>query len=179
VATTTETKTLTFHSKHGALRLPRVKQVNRLDQLGNQHAHVYFKDENNVDISRRVYEFENGTLTLREGQDVYPDGPGGVEQDAVTWLRAHPEYNGRFFESGNEPDRPLPSDDDFHRNLRRHLLALDHDSVVGMLKQERETHARPVLLTAADETRREILALRAQIDAESSEKPPETPPEAA
>lgn len=160
----TEPSTHVFYSRHGNLRLPRVKQVMRIDQLGQQHPHVYFRDENGQEVTRRVYEFQNGMLQVQPGQDVYPDGPGGEPQDSLTWLRNHHEFNKRYHEHGNEPDRPLPSDEDFHRMLRRHLVALDVEAVVAMLAQERETHKREALIKAGEQVRREILQLRQELE---------------
>jgi hypothetical protein len=155
-------KVCTFYSRHGNLRLPRVKQHDRLGPLGDRYAHIFFTDENGREITRKVYEFERGQLTLTEGQDTYPDGPNGEMQDAVTWLRRHPEYNSRFHEEGREPGRPQPSDEDFLAAVTEAALNLDDEQITALLRQERATHQRPTLLKTADDARRRVLALKEQ-----------------
>ena len=155
-------KTATFHSRHGAFRIVRVPEFVGINSWGQQVKHQPFEG---LPVTRAVYEFEKGTLEVIEGDKnwhVLPDGPGGEMQDTIEYLRRHEEFNKRFHESGNEPDRPLPTESDFNRLLRKNLLNLDLDATVAMLQTERETHNRPELVKAADETRREILLLRQQ-----------------
>lgn len=118
---------------------------------------------------RVVYDFApGGTLEVYEGQDMLPDGPLDPEtleptvQDAVAWLDSHPLLNSRFWHEGAEPDRPLPTEDDFMELLTDAAVTLALEPVQVALAQERETHNRPLLVKAAERTLAQIEAMRAQ-----------------
>jgi hypothetical protein len=61
-----------------------------------------------------VYEFQEGWLSVVPGRDVIADGPwddkigGPSEQDALSYLRNHPDFGHRFLEI--LPAAPEPSD---------------------------------------------------------------------
>ena len=164
----TEPKTHTFYSRHRKLRLIRIPQAVVNDNWGGQITRERFPG-----VTRSIYEFENGQLTVTDGQDVFPDAPDGSAQDAVQWLRSHPEFNVRFHESGNEPDRPLPSDEDFMDMINEASLELNVDRIVELLREERESHNRASLMTFADRARKRTLALRQQLQEQGPPEPPE------
>jgi hypothetical protein len=160
----------TFYSRHGKLRLVRVPQQVVPDGWGSQVTRERFPG-----VTRVVYEFDRGQLEVEVGGKnwhVLPDGPDGEEQSTIDWLRNHSEFNQRFHESGNEPGRPLPSDEDFMGMVNAASMALDVDKITELLKNERETHNRPALVTIADRARKQALQMRQELEAQ-------TPPEAA
>lgn len=147
-----------FYSKHSHLRLIRIPKAVVSDGWGGQMTRERFPG-----VERCIYEFERGHLQVVVGGKnwhEFPDGPDGETQNTLDWLRAHDEYNARFHEAGAEPDRPLPTDEDFHKMLRRALVGLDVDKVTEMLRDERASHQREPLIKAADDTRKQILELR-------------------
>lgn len=143
----------TFRTKHTNLLLWR-KQTK---EVRNHHAELVSRDEG------VYYQFKpgpagDGVLDVYEGQDVLPDGYDAasgevVEQDAISWLRNHPDLNltdvGGFHEEGREPGRPLPTDADFLADVMLAVNALDADALEQLLEQEEATHKRPLLLGTA------------------------------
>lgn len=131
---------------------------------------------------RVAYDFApNGRLELREGQDGLPDGPidpatgERTVQDALTWITAgymdahghfgpHPGLNVRFWHEGHEPDRPLPTENDFLELLTGHVIALEVAPIEVLLAQERETHNRAVLVQAAERALAQVTATREEMD---------------
>lgn len=140
---------------------------------------------------RVAYDFApNGRLEVREGQDRLADGPLDLEtgefavQDALTWLTSgykhadgsygpHPGLNVRFWHEGHEPDRPLPTEDDFLELLTGHAIALEAAPIEVLLATERETHNRTVLVKAAERALAQVVATREEMDkAAGKGKPP-------
>lgn len=167
--TKAEPKTHTFYSRNRKLRLVRIPQATVPDSWGGLVTRERFPG-----VTRKVYEFENGQLTVTAGEDNWPDAPDGSEQDAVDWLRSHEDFNVRYHEQGNEPDRPLPTDEDFMDMVNEASMRWDVEAIVELLRTERESHNRASLVTFADRARKRTLAARQQAQAEG---PPE--PEAA
>jgi hypothetical protein len=109
-STQVKPKTITFISKGPNLYLERVPPEVRYVSQGGSIKQL-------VDKPGVVYETRNGSFTVAIGQDVLPTyyGPqvegqwfketDKEEEDAVEWLRRHPEFGDRFFEQPQEaPD---------------------------------------------------------------------------
>lgn len=148
---------------------------------------------------RVAYDFApNGKLAVREGQDMLADGPIDPAtgeprmQDALTWLTSgykgvygdygpHPGLNVRFWHEGHEPDRPLPTENDFLELLTAHTITLDVAPIEVLLSQENETHKRPVLVGAAERALGQVRATLAELERREAEAaaPKGKPPPAA
>ena len=155
MATATQTETATFFSKHGSLRLVRQPRNIVPNALGI-----------NVEHSKGVvYQFDKGRLDVEAGKDLLPDGPPDetgqpTVQDGVSWLMRHPLLNADFHREGHEPDRPLPTEDVFLEAINDAAFALDEETIVQMLAQERATHNRPTLVKAADDQRKRVIRMK-------------------
>lgn len=172
--TAEQTKTYEFYSRSRNQRLVRRPTVFTESAVGTRI----------LAQSGVRYEFQDGRLTIREGQDRIADGPIGEDgqptvQDAYAWLTRgflhtdgsygpHPLLNVTLWEDGNEPDRPRPTDDEFLEVVNDALAALDPEPLVALLERERATHNRPVLLRAAERAVTTITAMRDKL-----EEPPE------
>lgn len=142
-----QAKTSEFLSRARGLRLVRRPKVQVPTALGSIQT---LQDT-------LTYSFEpNGELQVREGQDVLADGPEGEEQDAITWLRAHPLLNDVFHEVGREPDRPLPTEEDFMASVAAATRERDPDALALLIEQEESSHGRQVLLLAAENARQSV-----------------------
>lgn len=147
MSTAVEIKTHKFYAKGRKEKLIRQPAAETYTALGAK-----------VPVQESVsYDFApEGWLEVREGQDMLPDGPVDPEtgqrtkQDAVAWLSAHPLLNTRFWHEGHEPDRPLPTEDDFLAIVTDAAAALEREPIVVALEQERATHGRPMLVKAAE-----------------------------
>lgn len=156
----TVVRTYTFNSRGDEERLVRRPKVVEETTLGRQ-------------ITRQEalrYEFApQGTLTVEEGQDVLLDGPldpvtrEPTAQDALSWLRGHDLFNVRFWEEGNEPDRPRPLEDDFLEEVTAAVAGLQVAPIQVLLDAERATHNRPLLVRAAERSIAQIEATLASI----------------
>jgi hypothetical protein len=170
MATDTQIKTVNFYSRGRNERLIRQPKVRDLSAIGTQRT-----------IQEGVrYEFApEGRIEVYEGQDMLPDGPMAVNeatgrleptpQDAISWLRAHPLFNQRFWEEGAEPDRPLPTEEAFLDVVTTAVATMapeDVEQLEAWLAQERSSHNRPVLLAAADGALRKIAQTRKALEAE-------------
>lgn len=115
------------------------------------------------------YEFMAGSLAVKQGQDVLPDGPGGAEQDAVAWLMAHPALNVEFWRDGEEPGRLQPTDREVHAEITDALIERDEVKLIAIIERERETHKRKALIDAAKDAIERLRALQGaqQEDAET------------
>lgn len=165
-------KMWTFRSKHAELCLVREPLIRTVEATGIQ------RTVNELTAIR--CKFRGGVLVVTEDvrvapvpglvpNRVMPDGVLGAEQDMLTWLRSHPDFNSRFHEDGNEPDRPLPTDDQFLEAVNDAAFRLDEEAITAMLAQERETHNRPVLVKAADDQRKRVIRMK-QLQAEQVEE---------
>lgn len=103
------------------------------------------------------YEFSpDGTLTVRVGNDVLPDGEydpdagAGTPLDAVGWLRRHHDLNVYFWEEGREPGRPQPTETEFLKSANEAFQGENVERLVELLVQERNTHGREVLIGAVE-----------------------------
>lgn len=150
----------TFYSKGDNYRAVRVPAVDQVTAYGSV---VVAKHE-------LVYDFSpDGRITLRAGDDVLPDGPfdeetGGFEsQDAITFLRRHPDRNSLFWEEGKEPGRPVPSDDVFIGLVTDAAITLNRKPIAALLDQERVTHKRDNLIRQAEAALAKIEGTRARM----------------
>lgn len=142
-----QAKTSEFLSRARGLRLVRRPKVQVPTALGSIQT---LQDT-------LTYSFEpNGELQVREGQDVLADGPEGEEQDAIAWLRAHPLLNDVFHEVGREPDRPLPTEEDFMASVAAATRERNPDWLAMLVEQEESSHGRQVLLLAAENARQSV-----------------------
>lgn len=147
MATDTQVKTIDFYSRGDNELVYRRSPVSAFTPQGAQYT-----------VADGVsYSFApDGKLSLEAGQDLLPDGPVDPEtreptlRDAAAFLRAHRQFNIRFWEEGREPDRPLPTEKDFYAVVTRATAVLDPEPIEAALMQERETHNRTVLLEAAE-----------------------------
>lgn len=140
-------KTHKFYSRGRLEKLVRQPQVDLPTAMG-----TLLRQQESV-----FYSFgPDGRLEVYEGQDVLADGPldpetmQPTEQDAVAWLTAHPLLNTRFWHDGHEPDRPLPTEQDFFAECTQAVADLTLEPVQVLLAQELETHNRPLLVAAAE-----------------------------
>lgn len=153
-------KTHRFYSRGRLEKLVRQPQVDVPTMMG-----TLLRQQESVSYSFAP----NGWLEVYEGQDVIADGPMDpetlqrTEQDAVAWLSSHPLLNTRFWHEGHEPDRPLPTENDFMATLTDAAAALTPEPVRVALEQELATHKRPVLVKAAERTLETIEAMNAQM----------------
>lgn len=150
-------KKVTFRTKHAKLRLIRKS----IREIRNHHGELISREEG------VKYEFQNGVLDVYEGQDVMADAYDAearaiVEQDAVSWLRNHPNLDSRrtggFHEEGREPGRPLPTDQDVLEEITTAAMLLDADVLEAVIDREQATHKRPVLIQAATSALEKVLA---------------------
>lgn len=136
-----------YYSRGREEMLVRRPQVDQTTPLGKQ---IRLQD------AVRYSFAPDGRLSVAEGQDMLADGPLDPEtmelttQDAVAWLEAHPQRNVRFWEEGKEPDRPLPTEEDFLAEVTAATAGLQVEPLQELLEAERASHARPVLLKAAE-----------------------------
>lgn len=162
-------KTWTFRSKHGSFCIVREPLIRSVEATGiqrtiNQESAIRCKFHQGV-----LVVTEDLTVTPAEGivpNRVMPDGPMGEPQDMVSWLRSQRDFNLRYHEEGNEPDRPLPTDDQFLEMVNDAAFALDEERITELLAQERETHNRSVLVKAADDQRKRVIRMK-QLAAET------------
>lgn len=153
--------------KYGRLRLVRQPGVPAFNALGKQQGWLQ---------KSIVYEFSDdagfGRLTLRDGQDVFQDGPLDDDgqptwQDAVAWIRQHSEYNqpgrvGGFVEDGREPGR-VPDATDVLDDIAEAGASLDPDRLEEILTEERATWKREQVVTLAE---RQLSRVRKAIEAQ-------------
>lgn len=134
-------QTVRFLSEHGRFKLIRQPQGELILPNG--------KVTRNPAQPGVNYWFEHGELTVREGQDVLadkinPDTGEIVEQDALEWLRSHPDYGNRFYEV--EPVAPDPGP--LYIQIGRLAAEADVDGLVALGDEENESWQRPEVLTA-------------------------------
>lgn len=164
MATATEVKTHTFYSRGRNERLVRQPLVRTLTAIGTQST---------VQTGVR-YEFApDGWLTVREGQDMLPDGPidengQHTMQDAVAWLTSHPLFNTRFWKEGEEPDRLRPTENEFFDVVTKAAAELDPAPIVVALQRERDSHNRKVLVQAGERALEQIERTKADVDAKAA-----------
>jgi hypothetical protein len=120
----------------------------------------------------------DGRLSVAEGQDMLADGPLDPEtmeptmQDAVAWLESHSLRNVRFWEEGKEPDRPLPTEEDFLEAVTAATAGLQVEPLQELLEAERGSHARPVLLKAAERAVDQVEKITATMAEQAAEGSP-------
>lgn len=139
-----------FYSKHAGLQLVRQRTVRAQNALGNDY----------IAVPPVVYRFVDharvGVLTVAPNQDVLEDGPGGAEQDAIAWLMSHPRYGVRFVRKGQEPGRPLPTDEDFLSMVTTATANRDFAALDELEAQEKRTHQRSLLLANVANARKAL-----------------------
>lgn len=119
------------------VRQPKLEALNHLQQVTV------------VQPSLKYSFAPEGTLVVREGQDLQPDGPGGEMQDVVAWLDSHVNLNTSFHREGHEADRALPIERDFLTGVNHALVARDVAGLKRMLAEEEGSHRRPMLIDTA------------------------------
>lgn len=158
-----------FYSKFPELKLIRVPRNMRVLATGQQE----------VIQESLHYQFRAHVLVVRVGQDELVDGTGWlandqdgrIKRDAPDALRAHRTFNTDFWEEGQEPGRPLPSDVDFNREVREALMRLDEEALEALYQQERDSHARPSLLANAHESILAVRDMKAEVERRDAEDP--------
>lgn len=150
-------KRYTFRSRGENHRLVRVqRQMGENPATGRQF----------VVQEGLTYSFApNGLLEVEAGQHVLPDGPNGQEQDALAWLRAHAQNGEYFTEDGNEPERPRPTEEEMNAAIIAAVSNLDSPSLEQLEANERQTHARPVVLQAISDAQDAVAGRRAELAA--------------
>lgn len=101
-----------------------------------------------------------GVLEVQPGKDRMADHNGWLkdgqdetaERDAVAALRAHRQYGFDFWEAGHAPGTLYPRPVDWRRDVMSAGVGLDEETLVRMIGEERGLHARPELMTFAEET---------------------------
>lgn len=168
MAPATQIKTYSFYSRGREERLIRQGEIKApVGPLGTlQHLR---------DAVR--YEFgPDGRLIVEEGQDILADGPRDpvtrqpTEQDALAWLRSHTQLNIRFWEEGAEPDRLLPTEEDFLEVVTEATITLNREVLLGLIAQERDSHGRPMLLKTAANALEQVDKMDAEIAAKAADE---------
>lgn len=150
--------TVVFRSKYSGLRLVR-----------KNAEQVFNPSYNTVSITSPevVYEFRSGVLEIPRNTDVLPDRYEDGEwktQDALEWLRSHPEFNIRFIEV--EEIAPDPSV--ILAAITDALIARDLEALHALGDEEYGTWARPEITEKLDAA---YLSLQAQLEAAPKQKP--------
>lgn len=126
-----------FISNHPAMRVLRATAQERLLQNGNVA----------VTKPELCYEFQDRRLSVRLGQDVLPDKVDPdtgeiVEQDAVEYLRTHPDFNNRFYEITPEVPDPGP----LFEQITTALLSEDVAALTAIGDEEHATFNRDEIM---------------------------------
>ena len=142
-----------YSAKHHNLRVIRSPGMEKPDGYGG-----YVRTAQEI-----AYQFEGNVLHIdprdRAQNHVLADGPGGAEQDAIAFLTAHPEHGTTFVRKGHEPDRLLPSEDDFLSDVTDAVLVGDAEAIERLREQEEASHGRDVLLGACDSALEKLAAI--------------------
>lgn len=159
--------TVVFYSRyreHTVVRRPKVEAhlATGLTQLVSPGRKYHFRDVGGI-----------GVLVVTKGQDVMEDGldwladdqEQGIARDLCDALKAHRYYNQDFWLEGEEPDRLLPTDEDFLGQIAAATVDLDVDKLGELLQQEKESHQRPLLLRTAMEALTRARKARADLEA--------------
>lgn len=147
----------TFASGSSLLRLVRRQHVRHPNAVGDM-----------ITVQEPVrYDFRDGLLTVEEGQDVLPDGPGGREQDVVAWLRSHPALGRRFHELGVQ----APPEHEFLLAVNEATARLDEHLLRQLMDEEREAYGRGHLLELAERALETVQATLMDASAQEPELP--------
>lgn len=73
------------------------------------------------------------------------------DSEEIEFLRDHKLFNSRFYEEGNAPDEPKPTVKEQLSAVARAIAASDPDAIQAVLDEERATHDRDVVTSAAQE----------------------------
>lgn len=172
------TKTITKTEQGEVLFLsskPELRLVRRPSQSIYSAVGTYAGE---VQGSRVIYDFSDHQLRVRPGQDVLPDGPvdeSGVPamQDAISWLRSHPAFNGgeanAFHEHGKEPAR-VPDPGVTLKAITDAAIFGDTDAIEEILSDERAEWNRPVVVQQAEAA---LESVRAAVEQASAGDGPE------
>lgn len=118
-----------------------------------------------------------GVLVVHTGDDELVDGSAWLaagedqrlKRDIVDALKAHQYFNRDFWLEGEEPDRLRPTDEEFLAEVSDGLAELDIAKLRNVLKQEEDTHARPLLLRTARHALEKAQTTRATLEAAAAE----------
>ncbi len=160
-ATAEKIATHTFYSRGRMEKLVRQPQLDQETALGRR---IRLQDAVRYDFA------PDGRLTVREGQDPLADGPldpatgEPTVQDAIAWLTAHDLFNTRFWWEGHEPDRLLPTEEDFVQTLTDASVQLRTEPISELLAEEQATHNRPQLVKMAQRALETIRATNAHLE---------------
>lgn len=155
-------KIVMFESNFLNLTLVRVQkaQIPIPDGTGWQTTRKTVEYQFQPESSQRGEYGWVGVLRVKEGQDkLKSDGEGwlregedvGVERDAVAALLAHRSFGTKFWLVGHEPGTLYPRDVDTRAAIRKASVALDEETLVNMIAEERRTHGRADLISEAED----------------------------
>jgi hypothetical protein len=149
-------RTVRFYSRGRNERLIRRPAVLVTDALGRQETRqeayrIEFAPEGWYTATEGKAPMLDSEGWLASDEELAERGlpPRGEPRDEVQALRSHKQFNVRFWEEGNEPDRARPLEEDFIAELT---------SATMLLQQEQATHQRPVLLRSATAAVEQITA---------------------
>jgi hypothetical protein len=115
-----------------------------------------------ISVEGKRYEFEHGTLT-------------GLDPDDVEWLRNHENFNLKFTEVGNEPDRERPSVPEVMTEITKAAARRDAEAIAAIYQREIESYDRDVVKETASQA---LAALEELADEEGAQPAEEQPLEA-
>lgn len=145
----TATRVHRFVATGAELTLTRRQQVDGTNQFGQK---VRVQDPVRYTFAPKGY------IEIAEGQHVLPDGPGGTDQDLVSWLLAHPALGRRFVHVAPDGDELLPSEADFMEAVVEASVALDEPRLRALIDDERDGHGRVNLIEAAEKAHGKVLS---------------------
>lgn len=99
----------------------------------------------------------------------------GQPRDEVQWLRGHPGFGIRFWEEGNEPDRPRPLEEDFMAACGAAATDLDEERLEELIETEQATHGRAHLIRGAEAILGQVRETKAGVEAEPVSEIPTQP----
>lgn len=141
----TQAETVTFYSKSTGLRLVRKRKVEQPTALGmiqtlQEEVVVEFGEDSPGQM---------GEFLVAPGAGRMKD-EDGIVRDTITWLREHPDFNLRFFESGNEPGLLRPTAEEFNDAAMAAAMEADEDALRALVDAERGSHNRGELIGLAE-----------------------------
>lgn len=139
-----ESKKIVFRSPDANLILIRKPGRAYTNERGEQ-----------ISITGKRYEFENGSLT-------------DLDPDDVEWLRNHPQFNNKFNEVGNEPDRERPSVSEALIEITKAAARQDATGIAAIYQREIESYDRDTVKETASQA---LAALEELADEEGAVEP--------
>jgi hypothetical protein len=163
ITNTAQDEVLFISNRSPELRLVR---EHRVSEYGAAGQHI-------GDTQGKRYDFRDHQLRVRPGQDVLKDGPADPEtgertpQDALTWLRSHPAFNGgeanAFHEHGNEVGK-VPDAGPVLDRITSLAIYGDVQGIEDLIAEERETWGRETVLERAQAALDSVSAAKEAID---------------